>query len=163
MGLMKMYKWMDLSYILTMEFMRVKLRMESSKDWVKWLGLTEAFMKVSGKMITITELEDLYMLMGMFMKENGPTVMLKEKENTLTVMELFMMVNGFKIFKKDTEKSLGQTELHTKVNINKGKKTVWVNFTGMMALILKECFLKITSMEKVYTTGLMVENMMEIG
>jgi hypothetical protein len=103
-------------------------------------GLMEVFMKVTGKMIKLTDAGDWYMQMEIFMTVIGKMIKLMGSVNILIPMVHNTKVIGLMISNTVKVKRLGQMALNTKVTISLGKKMASVSFYGLINLVIVETF-----------------------
>ena len=97
------------------------------------------------------------------MTVNGLMIKLTDLESTAILMEPSMRVTGRKINNTVTDLRHGLMVLVMKANISKGKNTDMEGSLGLMAALIMESSLRITSKVKVSIIGPIKENMMARG
>ena len=116
------------------------LPMRLDMDVAIKFGRTEVFMKVTGKMIRLTDVEDLYTRMEIFMTVIGKMIRLMGLVSILILMVHNMKVIGLMISNTDKVKRLGRMVLNMKATISLGKKMASVSFCGLINLVIAETF-----------------------
>jgi ribosomal protein L10 len=97
------------------------------------------------------------------MRENGKMIRLTDLENISIQMERNMRATGKKTSSMDTVKKHGLMEHAMKGIIKKEKKTALENSFGLMDPLIKETLLTIIYMVLVSILGQTEENIMENG
>jgi hypothetical protein len=101
-------------------------------------GLTEAFLKDTGKMTRQTVEEGSFTLTVTFMMVNGKMTRLMDLANPLTLMDLNMRDIGLMIKSTERVKSIGLMDLNMKETINTVKKMGMENSFGLTNRHTKE-------------------------
>jgi hypothetical protein len=126
-------------------------------------GLTEAFMKDTGKLTRQTVEEDLSTLMVTFMMVTGKMIRLMDSANTLTLTELNMRDTGLMTNSMERVRSIGLMVLNTRETINSVKKMGMELSSGLTNHLIKETLLITTYMVMELTSGLITESILAIG
>jgi hypothetical protein len=129
------------------------LLMRLGMDVAIRFGLMEVFMKVTGKMIKLTEGDALFTRMGMFITVSGRTTRLMVTVATITLMEQSTRANGLKTSNMVMARRSGQTMPAMKVNTKTAKSTAKDSFCGLMDRPIQVTFSRITSTAKECTRG----------
>jgi hypothetical protein len=126
-------------------------------------GLTEASMRDTGRMTKLTVKEDLSMLTEIFMTAIGRMIRPMDSEVILTPMEPSIKDIGKMISNMEKVRNNGLMAHNTQEAINTERKTVLESSCGQTSLLTMVNSLIITSMARVSTDGLTVENTSETG
>ena len=137
----------------------VELKMAEARNY----GLTDLFMKATGRVIRLTDTEDSSMLMETFTMENGRKIRHTDMENITTQMEPNMKVNGLKINNMAKAKKSGPIMPFTRENITMERSTVRENSTGLMGLLTQASSLTTISTGMESIPGLTAESIQAIG
>jgi len=132
-------------------------------DAVYRFGSMVLFMKVTGKMIKLTEEDASFTQMEMFITVSGRMTRLMVTDATITLMVLSMRENGLKISNMVMERRSGQIMLAMKVNTKTAKSTAKDSFCGQMDRRIQVTFLRIIFTVKEFTRGRTVDGTADNG
>jgi hypothetical protein len=126
-------------------------------------GLMDLSTKAIGKEIWPMVEEDLFMLMAMYTTVIGKTIRLMALVNTPIQMGLNTKDNGLMINSMEKVKKPGQMVHIIRVSTSLVKKMATESFSGRINPLMLVNSWTTTSMEKVLTNGLTVDNTLEAG